>query len=165
MGIIFKNCFSSIQNRFRFTGECNHPESIIKSCQTAGTQFLITNQKFNITYKTCPGMSDTFSGGRPKVKKCFFCSIFKFFDLILLLQLSNIAVWEIGMLIKITFSLLLTQKNLVRTRNIGVFWKIGMMIYILVFLLLPNVILWKPWKTVLKDCILLLVSGGKWILT
>ncbi|KAF4517541.1 hypothetical protein B566_EDAN005104 [Ephemera danica] len=64
------NCRSSLegvwqfayQNRFRFTGECNHPNAQIRSCQTAGTQFLITNQKFNITYKKCPGMSDTFDG-------------------------------------------------------------------------------------------------------
>jgi len=53
-----------LQNRFRFTGECNNPEAQIKSCQTAGTQFLITNQKFNITYKQCPGMTGTFDGGK-----------------------------------------------------------------------------------------------------
>ncbi|KAH9645274.1 hypothetical protein HF086_000437 [Spodoptera exigua] len=64
------NCRSSLegvwqfayQNRFRFTGECNHPDAQIKSCQTAGTQFLITNQKFNITYRKCAGMSNTFDG-------------------------------------------------------------------------------------------------------
>ncbi|XP_043786702.1 uncharacterized protein LOC122711748 [Apis laboriosa] len=64
------NCRSSLegvwqfayQNRFRFTGECNHPDAQIKSCQTAGTQFLITNQKFNITYKQCLGMKNTFDG-------------------------------------------------------------------------------------------------------
>lgn len=64
------NCRSSLegvwqfayQNRFRFTGECDNPEARIQSCQTAGTQFLITNQKFNITYKQCQGMSGTFSG-------------------------------------------------------------------------------------------------------
>ncbi|XP_026751137.1 uncharacterized protein LOC113511659 [Galleria mellonella] len=64
------NCRSSLegvwqfayQNRFRFTGECNHPDAQIKSCQTAGTQFLITNQKFNITYRKCEGMSGTFNG-------------------------------------------------------------------------------------------------------
>ncbi|KAJ0179758.1 hypothetical protein K1T71_004349 [Dendrolimus kikuchii] len=64
------NCRSSLegvwqfayQNRFRFTGECNHPNNQIRSCQTAGTQFLITNQKFNITYRKCPGMSNTFDG-------------------------------------------------------------------------------------------------------
>lgn len=55
--------FLLLQNRFRFTGECNHPDAQIKSCQTAGTQFLITNQKFNITYKQCPGMKNTFDGG------------------------------------------------------------------------------------------------------
>ncbi|KAK7861906.1 hypothetical protein R5R35_010939 [Gryllus longicercus] len=64
------NCRSSLegvwqfayQNRFRFTGECNHPDAQIRSCQTAGTQFLITNQKFNITYKKCTGMTETFDG-------------------------------------------------------------------------------------------------------
>ncbi|KDR08043.1 hypothetical protein L798_02197 [Zootermopsis nevadensis] len=64
------NCRSSLegvwqfayQNRFRFTGECNNPDAQIRSCQTAGTQFLITNQKFNITYKKCPGMTGTFDG-------------------------------------------------------------------------------------------------------
>jgi hypothetical protein len=64
------NCRSSLegvwqfayQNRFRFTGECNNPDAHIRSCQTAGTQFLITNQKFNITYKKCSGMTGTFDG-------------------------------------------------------------------------------------------------------
>ncbi|XP_066602828.1 uncharacterized protein udt [Prorops nasuta] len=64
------NCRSSLegvwqfayQNRFRFTGECNHPDAQIRSCQTAGTQFFITNQKFNITYKECAGMKGTFNG-------------------------------------------------------------------------------------------------------
>ncbi|KAK6621744.1 hypothetical protein RUM44_001551 [Polyplax serrata] len=64
------NCRSSLegvwvfayQNRFRFTGECQHPENQIKSCQSAGNQFLITNQKFNISYKKCPGMEGTFDG-------------------------------------------------------------------------------------------------------
>jgi hypothetical protein len=64
------NCRSSLegvwqfayQNRFRFTGECNNPVAQIRSCQTAGTQFLITNQKFNITYKRCEGMTGTFDG-------------------------------------------------------------------------------------------------------
>jgi len=53
---------SLFQNRFRFTGECNHPDAQIRSCQTAGSQFLITNQKFNITYKHCPGMENTNDG-------------------------------------------------------------------------------------------------------
>ncbi|XP_057331331.1 uncharacterized protein LOC130671452 [Microplitis mediator] len=64
------NCRSSLegvwqfayQNRFRFTGECDHPDAQIKSCQTAGSQFLITNQKFNITYKKCSNMKGTFDG-------------------------------------------------------------------------------------------------------
>ncbi|KAK0166834.1 hypothetical protein PV327_004316 [Microctonus hyperodae] len=50
------------QNRFRFTGECKQPGAEIRSCQTAGTQFLITNQKFNITYKKCTNMAETFDG-------------------------------------------------------------------------------------------------------
>lgn len=53
-----------VQNSFRFTGECNNPEAYIKSCQTAGSQFLITNQKFNITYKRCEGIGETFDAGQ-----------------------------------------------------------------------------------------------------
>lgn len=64
------NCRSSLegvwkfgyQNRFRFTGVCEHPDAYIKSCQQPGNQFLITNQKFNITYRKCPGMEGTFDG-------------------------------------------------------------------------------------------------------
>ncbi|XP_072382386.1 uncharacterized protein udt [Diabrotica undecimpunctata] len=64
------NCRSSLegvwnfayQNRFKFTGECYNPDAQIRSCQTAGSQFLITNQKFNITYKKCDGMTGTFDG-------------------------------------------------------------------------------------------------------
>lgn len=66
------NCRSSLEgvwnfayrNRFKFTGECRNPDAQIKSCQTAGSQFLITNQKFNITYKKCEGMVGTFDGGK-----------------------------------------------------------------------------------------------------
>nr|CAG4650027.1 EOG090X03AK [Sida crystallina] len=50
------------QNRFRFTGECNHPGNLVQSCQTPGSQFLITNQKFTITYKKCEGMSESLDG-------------------------------------------------------------------------------------------------------
>ncbi len=50
------------QNRFSFTGECRHPEQQVHSCQDVGSQFLIANQKFNITYRKCPGMSWTFDG-------------------------------------------------------------------------------------------------------
>ncbi|KAH0561156.1 uncharacterized protein LOC123266064 [Cotesia glomerata] len=61
------NCRSSLegvwqfayQNRFRFTGECNHEDAEIRSCQTAGSQFMISNQKFNITYKKCDNMNGT----------------------------------------------------------------------------------------------------------
>ncbi|CAG0890090.1 unnamed protein product, partial [Cyprideis torosa] len=65
-----KNCRSSLegvwqfsyQNRYRFTGECNNQEALVASCQVPGTQFLIENQKFNITYRQCEGMSNTFDG-------------------------------------------------------------------------------------------------------
>ncbi|EDS36537.1 conserved hypothetical protein [Culex quinquefasciatus] len=50
------------QNRFRFTGECDSPDARIQSCQTPGSQFLIQNQKFNITYRQCQGMDGTFNG-------------------------------------------------------------------------------------------------------
>lgn len=61
------NCRSSIegvfqfayQYRFAFTAECSHPEQQIHSCQNVGSQFLISNQKFNITYKKCDGMDWT----------------------------------------------------------------------------------------------------------
>jgi hypothetical protein len=53
------NCRSSFEgvwhftykNQYRFTGECNHPEARLQSCQVPGSQFLIQNQKFNITYR------------------------------------------------------------------------------------------------------------------
>lgn len=60
--LFYENFIFGLQNRFRFTGECDHPDAKITSCQTAGTQFLITNQKFNITYKQCQGMAGTFNG-------------------------------------------------------------------------------------------------------
>ena len=58
------------QNRFRFTGECNHHGNLVQSCQTPGSQFLITNQKFTINYRKCEGMSESLEGS-----KCasFFC--------------------------------------------------------------------------------------------
>lgn len=52
------------QNRFTFTGECKHPEQQIHSCQDVGSQFLIANQKFNITYRKCEGMSGTVDGSK-----------------------------------------------------------------------------------------------------
>jgi len=45
------------QNRFRFTGECNHPDSRLRSCQELGNQFLIANQKFTLNYALCEGMN------------------------------------------------------------------------------------------------------------
>ena len=50
--------------RFTFTGECRHPEQQIHSCQNVGSQFLIANQKFNITYKACQGMDWTANKGK-----------------------------------------------------------------------------------------------------
>ena len=50
--------------RFTFTGECRHPEQQIHSCQNVGSQFLIANQKFNITYKQCQGMDWTANKGK-----------------------------------------------------------------------------------------------------
>ncbi|XP_018013021.2 uncharacterized protein LOC108670080 [Hyalella azteca] len=49
-------------NRFSFTGECNHPEAVIRSCQEPGNQFLIANQKFTIAYKKCPGIKESVEG-------------------------------------------------------------------------------------------------------
>jgi len=61
------NCRSSIegvfqftyQQRFTATGICTHPEQQIHSCQNIGSQFLISNQKFNLTLKHCEGMEWT----------------------------------------------------------------------------------------------------------
>ena len=72
------NCLSGLegvwqfayQNRFRFTGECNHPGNVIQSCQTPGSQFLITNQKFAITYKKCEGMSESLDGSKFSQPSC-----------------------------------------------------------------------------------------------
>ncbi|XP_047491560.1 uncharacterized protein LOC125040845 [Penaeus chinensis] len=50
------------QNRFSFTGECNHPGALLRSCQEPGSQFLISNQKFAINYKKCPGIGESFDG-------------------------------------------------------------------------------------------------------
>ena len=55
--------------RFTFTGECRHPEQQIHSCQNVGSQFLIANQKFNITYKQCQGMDWTANKGNQKCGK------------------------------------------------------------------------------------------------
>lgn len=61
------NCRSSLEGVFQFTyqyrdvttGICSHPEQQIHSCQNVGSQFGISNQKFNITYKRCPSMQWT----------------------------------------------------------------------------------------------------------
>lgn len=55
------NSFSSLQNRFRFTGECDHSDAKIQSCPMSGTQLLSSNQKFEITYKQCE-QEGTFDG-------------------------------------------------------------------------------------------------------
>ncbi|XP_071546452.1 uncharacterized protein udt [Panulirus ornatus] len=65
-----KNCRSAIegvwhfayQNRFSFTGECNHKGAKIQSCQEPGNQFLIANQKFNISFVKCEGIKESFNG-------------------------------------------------------------------------------------------------------
>lgn len=65
-----KNCRSSLegvwkfayQNRFKFSGECKHPEANITACQTPGTQFFILNQQFNLNYRKCEGMDATEDG-------------------------------------------------------------------------------------------------------
>lgn len=62
-----KNCRSSIegvwkfayQNRFKFTGECLHPEANITACQKPGTQFFTVNQQFTMNYRKCDGVKDT----------------------------------------------------------------------------------------------------------
>lgn len=43
----------------RFTGECNHPDSRLRSCQELGSQFLFANQKFTMKYGQCKGMDPT----------------------------------------------------------------------------------------------------------
>ena len=65
------------QNRFRFTGECNHPGNVIQSCQTPGSQFLITNQKFTISYRKCDGMSESLDGSECFIHFIFFSSFCK----------------------------------------------------------------------------------------
>ena len=45
--------------RYTSTGICTHPEQQIHSCQNIGSQFLISNQKFNVTLKHCEGMEWT----------------------------------------------------------------------------------------------------------
>ena len=46
-------------SRYTSTGICTHPEQQIYSCQNIGSQFLISNQKFNVTFKHCEGMEWT----------------------------------------------------------------------------------------------------------
>lgn len=112
------NCRSSLegvwqfayQNRFRFTGECNHPDAYIRSCQMAGTQFLITNQKFNITYKRCDGLAGTFDG-------CELISKSLFYPGLIFLQWSSIAAWALGLWRRTTFLPWPTRKSLERTKS------------------------------------------------
>lgn len=62
-----KNCRSSMegvwkfayQNRYKFTGECTHPEANITACQKPGTQFFNVNQQFLMNYRKCDGVRDT----------------------------------------------------------------------------------------------------------
>lgn len=120
------NCRSSLegvwnfayQNRFKFTGECNHPDAQIRSCQSAGSQFLITNQKFNITYKKCEGMSGTFDGSEFLENLC--CVVLSDCG-VNCWQLWSTVAWGIGLLGKIIISLLLIQRNREKMRSIVVF--------------------------------------------
>ena len=48
---------------FSFTGECEKPGQMIRSCQVPGTQFLIANQKFTINYTKCEEQAESLSGG------------------------------------------------------------------------------------------------------
>ena len=67
--------------RFTFTGECRHPEQQIHSCQNVGSQFLIANQKFNITYKQCQGMDWTANKGNERtIKNHGILKILSFFN-------------------------------------------------------------------------------------
>ena len=54
--------------RYTSTGICTHPEQQIHSCQNIGSQFLISNQKFNVTFKHCEGMEWT----KDKVREVFY---------------------------------------------------------------------------------------------
>ena len=57
---IFDNlCYNNVSARYTSTGICTHPEQQIHSCQNIGSQFLISNQKFNVTLKHCEGMEWT----------------------------------------------------------------------------------------------------------
>ncbi|XP_045118483.1 uncharacterized protein LOC123508688 isoform X1 [Portunus trituberculatus] len=52
------------QNKFSFTGECDHPEAMVRSCQEPGSQFLIDSQKFTINFKKCEGVGHSFDATR-----------------------------------------------------------------------------------------------------
>ena len=147
----------SLQNRFTFTGECRHREQKIHSCQNVGSQFLIANQKFNITYKECQGMSwtknkgglyhdtkglflpfmriDIMLVGQGKIHFAWYLIEYHFY-----FQWLNIAVWGIGLLEKITSLPQQIPKSQEKMKNTGVFLRIGRMIIILALQLHPNVI-------------------------
>ena len=84
------------QNRFRFTGECNHPGNVIQSCQTPGSQFLITNQKFAITYKKCEGMSESLDGSKFSQSILCMVQIYKFLGSFTAAEYSCLGDWFIG---------------------------------------------------------------------
>ncbi|XP_050692981.1 uncharacterized protein LOC126983871 isoform X2 [Eriocheir sinensis] len=52
------------QNKFSFTGECDHPEAMVRSCQEPGSQFLIDSQTFTIRYVKCEGVGHSFDAYR-----------------------------------------------------------------------------------------------------
>ena len=57
-------------NVYSFTGECNQPDALIRSCQEPGNQFLIANQKFTINYTKCEGIKESLSGGKSYIDMC-----------------------------------------------------------------------------------------------
>ncbi|RXG69943.1 hypothetical protein Avbf_10353 [Armadillidium vulgare] len=62
------NCRHSIHGNFRFayqiqdsfTGECLNHRSRLHSCETPGSQFFISNQKFLLEFKKCEGMKNSY---------------------------------------------------------------------------------------------------------
>ena len=161
-----KNCRSSLegvwhfayQNRYRFTGECNHPDARISSCQAPGTQFLIENQKFNISYRNCIGMQGTFDGGQSIFFQAYFRSHTIWFLIYVTTsgfspkQLLSTVAWGTGLWAKIISLLWWIPRNPERMKNIDVSWRIGMMIFTLVSQSQQNVTSWSLLKEALKGC-------------
>ena len=84
------------QNRFRFTGECNHPGNVVQSCQTPGSQFLITNQKFTISYRKCEGMSESLDGSESLYFQIYFYIYINIIFLLIAVEFSCLGDWFVG---------------------------------------------------------------------